>query len=90
MPNEQPLLAEEITVLLGRPVSERNLTVCLINGSRQFILTSHAALEIWDVIDKQCVWTRHGDTRMIVVARTIEDHTLTMAIQHEYILPAIV
>ncbi|KAJ7894970.1 hypothetical protein B0H14DRAFT_2682337 [Mycena olivaceomarginata] len=76
IPNEQPLLAEEITVLLGRPVSERNLTVCLINGGQQFILASHAALEIWDVIDKQ-------DTRMIVVARTIEDHTLTMAIQHD-------
>jgi hypothetical protein len=30
MPNEQPLLAEEITVLLGRPVSKRNLTVRLI------------------------------------------------------------
>jgi hypothetical protein len=35
MPNEQPLLAEEITVLLGRPVSERNLTVRLINDGRQ-------------------------------------------------------
>ncbi|KAJ7304655.1 hypothetical protein DFH08DRAFT_903142 [Mycena albidolilacea] len=83
MPNEQPLLAEEITVLLGRPVSERNLTVRLINGGRQFILASRAALEIWDVMDKRCVWTRHGDACMIVVARTIEDHTLTMAIQHD-------
>ncbi|KAJ7718089.1 hypothetical protein B0H14DRAFT_3630730 [Mycena olivaceomarginata] len=86
MPNKQPLLAEEITVLLGRPMSERNLMVRLINGNRQFILELRAALEIWDVIDKQYVWTRHGDTRMIVVAQTIENHTLTMAIQHDMTL----
>ncbi|KAJ7681548.1 hypothetical protein B0H14DRAFT_3061424 [Mycena olivaceomarginata] len=51
-----------------------------------FILALCAALEIWDVMDKQCVWTRHGDARRIVVARTIEDHTLTMAIQHNMTL----
>ncbi|KAJ7777726.1 hypothetical protein B0H14DRAFT_3508059 [Mycena olivaceomarginata] len=49
--NEQPLVAEEIIVPLGRPVSDRNLVkVHPING---FILGSNAAVEIWDVIAKR-------------------------------------
>lgn len=86
LPHEQPLLAEEIIVPLGRPVPDLNLVkVHLINGGRHFILGSNAALEIWDVIAKRCVWSRDGSGRTVSVGRAIEEHTLTMTILNGYV-----
>ncbi|KAJ7777741.1 hypothetical protein B0H14DRAFT_2963662, partial [Mycena olivaceomarginata] len=70
--------------LLAKPVPDLNLVkVHLINGGRHFILGSNAALEIWGVIAKRCVWSRDGSGRTVSVGLAIEEHTLTMTILNE-------